>query len=307
MFRLAQQDDLEVENDHELTPSKSAGVCLNILAMCCENDIVDLVVPFVYEYIAHGDWRCRDAAVMAFGSILEGPGRDMLTPVVSQVMDALIKRMDDSSVVVRDTTTWVLGRVCELYPLVVLETAFLSPLLRALLVGLEAEPRVAVNCCWALTSLVEMAYLKADMGDDGDEPWTCCLSGVFRTVVDKLLMAADRDDLGADILWSPAYESVMELIKNTPKDCYETVYQTAGVILGRMQKVCMCVCVCVCVTMKKSTRRVCARVCVCLFVCMCVCVSICVHVCVCLFVCMCVCLFVCMCLCLETSNLKLHS
>ena len=40
--------------------------------------------------------------------------------------------------------------------------AVLRPLLEALVTGLEAEPRVAVNVCWAFNSLAEAAYDAAE-------------------------------------------------------------------------------------------------------------------------------------------------
>lgn len=38
-----------------------------LMATCCEDDIVQWVLPFVKDNIRHADWRFRDAAVMAFG------------------------------------------------------------------------------------------------------------------------------------------------------------------------------------------------------------------------------------------------
>lgn len=65
-------------DDDEWNPSKAAGVCLMLLAQCCEDSIVELVIPFVKENIKKPDWRYRDAAVMSFGSILEGPDPNSL-------------------------------------------------------------------------------------------------------------------------------------------------------------------------------------------------------------------------------------
>ncbi len=44
---------------------------------------------------------CRDAALMAFGSILEGPDPTQLKPLVEQAMPMLIELMKDNSVVVK--------------------------------------------------------------------------------------------------------------------------------------------------------------------------------------------------------------
>lgn len=63
-------------------------------------------------------------------------------------MPTLIKLMKDPSVVVRDTTAWTVGRICELLPEAAINEVYLAPLLQCLIEGLGAEPRVATNVCW---------------------------------------------------------------------------------------------------------------------------------------------------------------
>lgn len=63
-----------------------------LLATCCEDDVVPHVLPFIKEHIKHPDWRYRDASVMAFGSILEGPELNQLKPLVIQVGGAALTR-----------------------------------------------------------------------------------------------------------------------------------------------------------------------------------------------------------------------
>lgn len=75
----------ENNDDDDWNPCKAAGVCLMLLATCCEDDVVPHVLPFIKEHIKHPDWRYRDASVMAFGSILEGPELSQLKPLVIQV------------------------------------------------------------------------------------------------------------------------------------------------------------------------------------------------------------------------------
>lgn len=60
----------EFDDDDEWNPCKAAGVCLMLLATCCEDDIVGFVLPFVTEHIKNTDWKFRDAAVMAFGRLI---------------------------------------------------------------------------------------------------------------------------------------------------------------------------------------------------------------------------------------------
>ncbi|NXC45479.1 IMB1 protein, partial [Penelope pileata] len=232
---LTKQD--ENDDDDDWNPCKAAGVCLMLLATCCEDDIVPHVLPFIKEHIKNPDWRYRDAAVMAFGCILEGPEPNQLKPLVIQAMPTLIELMKDPSVVVRDTAAWTVGRICEMLPEAAINDIYLAPLLQCLIEGLSAEPRVASNVCWAFTSLAEAAYEAADVADDQEEPATYCLSSSFELIVQKLLETTDRPDGHQNNLRSSAYEALMEIVKNSAKDCYPAVQKTTLVIMERLQQV----------------------------------------------------------------------
>jgi len=235
MMTLSKQE--EADDDDEWNPCKAAGVCVMLLATCCEDDIVPHVLPFVKDNIKNQDWRLRDAAIMAFGSILEGPDPNNLKTMVEQAMPTLIEALGDGSVVVRDTAAWTLGRVCELIPDAACNDTYLKLLLEALVHSLKGEPRVASNVCWALSSLAEAAYEQADTGDLDGEPPTYCLSAYFDPLVDVLLQTTDRADGSQCNLRNAAYEALMELMKNSPRDCYPTVQKTTMIILERLQQV----------------------------------------------------------------------
>ncbi|KAL1776437.1 importin subunit beta-1 [Sigmodon hispidus] len=204
---LTKQDENDDNNDWN--PCKAAGVCLMLLSTCCEDDIVPHVLPFIKEHIKNPDWRYRDAAVMAFGSILEGPEPNQLKPLVIQAMPTLIELMKDPSVVVRDTKAWTVGRICELLP------------------------EAAINDVY----LAQAAYETADVADDQEEPATYCLSSSFELIVQKLLETTDRPDGHQNNLRSSAYESLMEIVKNSAKDCYPAVQKTTLVIMEWLQQV----------------------------------------------------------------------
>lgn len=235
MQTLTKQDESDDEDDWN--PCKAAGVCLMLMATCCEDSIVPHVLPFVKDNIKNPDWKSRDAAVMAFGSILEGPEPNNLKPLVEQAMPMLIELMRDPSVVVKDTAAWTIGRVAELIAEAAINEAYLKPLLEVLVEGLNAEPRVASNVCWAFTSLAEAAYENSDSSEENTEPDTYCLSEYFEPIVQKLLETTDRPDGNQANLRSAAYEALMEMVKNSPKDCYITVQKTTMVILDRLQHV----------------------------------------------------------------------
>ncbi|XP_044165026.1 importin subunit beta-1-like [Acropora muricata] len=231
---LKRQEDFDDEDDWN--PCKAAGVCLMLLAQCCENDVLQYVIDFITANIEREDWKSRDAAVMAFGSILEGPDPNALKPYAVMAMPMLIKLMKDESVIVRDSVAWTLGRICDILPQVALEN-YLQPLIETLLDGLDSEPRVAANVCWAFNSLGEAAYDAAPVSEVEEEPQTYCLSVWFSKIVQKLLAVTDRPDANQGNLRSAAYEALMELIKNSAKDCYEFVQETTLVILHRLQHV----------------------------------------------------------------------
>ncbi|XP_072181023.1 importin subunit beta-1-like [Diadema setosum] len=232
MTLTSQQD--ENDDEDEWNPCKAAGVCLMLLANCCENDIVSHAVPFITQHIRSENWQYRDAAVMAFGSILEGPDETLLNPLVVEAFPILIDLLRDTCVVVRDTVAWTLGRICELLPQAVLGQPYFDNLLIALMDGLAEEPRVAANVCWAFSSLAENAYESAATDND-KEPDTYPLSSAFNLIVQKLLHTTDRPDAHQANLRSAAYEALMEMVKNSATDCYNHVKETTSIILQRIQ------------------------------------------------------------------------
>ena len=61
---------------------------------------------------------------------------------------------DDSSVQVKDSAAWTIGRICEQVPTAVLQGGVILPLLQALDSGLDREPRVATNVCWVTLYII---------------------------------------------------------------------------------------------------------------------------------------------------------
>jgi importin subunit beta-1 len=55
-------------------------------------------MPFVEANITKPDWRCREAATFAFGSILDGPSLEKLAPLVQAGLDFLLNTRNDPTV-----------------------------------------------------------------------------------------------------------------------------------------------------------------------------------------------------------------
>lgn len=138
----------ESDDEDDWNPCKAAGVCLMLLANCAENAIVQHVFPFVSENIKHAKWQHREAAVMAFGSMLEGPDVSSIKAIAEQAIPFLIELLRDPVVAVRDTTAWTIGRIFEFVSQAVMSDELLRAVGSTLVQGLTDVPRVATNICW---------------------------------------------------------------------------------------------------------------------------------------------------------------
>eukprot|EP00099_Drosophila_melanogaster_P005270 NP_001246108.1 female sterile (2) ketel, isoform D [Drosophila melanogaster] len=232
--KLTKQD--ECDDEDTWSPAKAASVCLMVLATCCEDEIVPHVLPFIKENIESPNWRFRDAAVMTFGSVLNGLETNTLKPLVEQAMPTLIRLMYDSSVIVRDTIAWTFGRICDIIPEAAINETYLQTLLECFVKSLKSEPRVAANVCWAFIGLSDAAW-EAAVTNDGETPETYALSPYFEYIITQLLETTDRSDGAQANLRCAAYQALMDMIKNSPLDCYLVVQRTTLVILERLNQV----------------------------------------------------------------------
>ena len=150
---LAQQDEDAGDEDYNI--SRAAYQCLQLYAQTVGGDLIQIVLSFVEQNLRHDDWHWRDAAVSAFGAIMEGPDEKMLDPLIKQALPVLIGMMDDSTVQVKDSAAYALGRICENVSEAIDSQVHLPPLIRALFAGLSSNPRMASSCCWALMNLAD--------------------------------------------------------------------------------------------------------------------------------------------------------
>lgn len=178
---MRQEEDA---TEDEWNVSMAAGTCLALLAQAVGDGIVTPIIPFVESHIKSTEWRQREAAVMAFGSILDGPEEKLLLPLVSQALPTIIDMMQDSHVQVKDSTAWTLGRICDVLIQTINPDVHLPSLVTALVQGLQDNPRVVSNCCWGLMNLAEQ------LGNSSAD--SCALSPFFDGVSEALLRFAGQ-------------------------------------------------------------------------------------------------------------------
>lgn len=229
---MTQQEDGE-ESD-EWTVSKAAAVSLQLLSQTVGDAILEKVVPFVQANLGQQAWQLRDAAVQAFGIVLDGPETDKTTPLAKQALTPIMGLMKDPNPVVRDSVAYVIGRVCELLPDAVIPE-FLEPVTTTLVEGLAMEPRVAVNICWAIHSLTEATHSMAEQAAEAGRPMTNPLSVAYTTLMQKLFATADRPDATHQHLRSTAYETITSLVEHSPHDFYAGVQQVIMTAIQRLE------------------------------------------------------------------------
>eukprot|EP01118_Nematostelium_gracile_P005236 TRINITY_DN1640_c0_g1_i1.p1 TRINITY_DN1640_c0_g1~~TRINITY_DN1640_c0_g1_i1.p1 ORF type:complete len:873 (-),score=271.61 TRINITY_DN1640_c0_g1_i1:208-2763(-) len=210
---LTRQEDEPDEDTWNV--AMAAGTCLSLVAVAVRDEVVDYVLPFVQIHINNQDWKFREAATLAFGSILDGP-KERLTQLITQAIPILVNHLkSDPIVFVKDTTAWTLGRVCDLHPNVI-TPPFLQELIVAFVGALEDSPRVASNICWAIHNLA-VAYAKSA------DQQTAPLSMYFKVVLEKLLKVTERADADENNLRCSAYEAINVLIQNAAQDTHPVI------------------------------------------------------------------------------------
>jgi importin subunit beta-1 len=155
----------EDSDEDEWNISMAAATCLSLLSSVIADHIVPHVLPWIERHITSADWHYREAAVMAFGknppnlksrlqlmeftgSILDGPSKSILSPLIDSALPALFQLMKDANVQVKDTTAWTLGRISEILSTSI-KQEHLPHLISVVMEGLNDAPRVAANCAWA--------------------------------------------------------------------------------------------------------------------------------------------------------------
>lgn len=88
LFKLLIKEHGKLENDDEWDIPKAASHCLSLLASCCKELVVPPLIQFIEKNLLttdHVNWTQKEAAIIAFGSILNGPSKIKMKPLIEQV------------------------------------------------------------------------------------------------------------------------------------------------------------------------------------------------------------------------------
>jgi len=224
---LTKQED---DQDEEVwNVSSAAGNCLSLIAGTIQNDVIQYIMPFVQSNISSEDWHLREAAVFAFGSMLDGPKEN--SPIKDLVKEALgpkilLSKLTDSVELVRDTAAWTLGRICTYHVHAV--GSKIGDVIRCFIQSLKDVPRVATKVCWAIHNLAE----HYDPTYDDDE--TTPLTPYFNELIKELLIVTLREDADESYLRAAAYSAINMLIQHSASDSRNAVLALVPELLKRL-------------------------------------------------------------------------
>jgi importin subunit beta-1 len=222
---LTKQD--EDASDDEYNISRAAYQCLQLYAQAVGASIIPPVIQFVEANLRHEDWHNRDAAVSAFGAIMDGPEEKVLDPIVKSGIQPLISMMEDPSVHVRDSTAYALGRITESCSEAIDPNQHLEPLIRSLFNGLMNNPKMAASCCWALMNLAER--FAGDVGA-AQNPVT----PHFNQSVSNLLTVTGRMDC-EPVVRTAAYEVLNVFVQSAANDSLSAIASLSTVVIERLE------------------------------------------------------------------------
>ncbi|KJE93966.1 hypothetical protein CAOG_04675 [Capsaspora owczarzaki ATCC 30864] len=223
-----EEQDLSADDDYNI--HSAASVCVEAFASAAPDAVLDPTFTFVNDNMRSPLWQGRNAALLAFGSILEGPKsmESLCFQIIPELAYAVSSQ--EPTLAVRDTAAWTIGRVAELYGASLLGHEQFNEILQHLFQCLSLHPVLANHACYAFHTINEAAYAQADVVDEADPP-TYALSPFFADLVNQLLVVSNaREHAGQDVsgdayskLEASAFECLSEVVQESPQDCLPAV------------------------------------------------------------------------------------
>lgn len=221
-----QQDDDDDGDNWDI--SMASAALLEGIARTIRDEILDKVLPFVTGNIENQSWRLKEASIMAFGMILDGPSEQRIQPIITQALPYLIRSMEDPKPLVRDTSAWTVGRICELHKNCI-SGELLPPMVTSLNKILnDPVPRVISQGCFAVHNLAEACQ-------DESEASSNVLSHFMPQMVQSLLFITANLKLEPESIRSGAYEAINKMVENSALDMQHNVVALLNEALARLE------------------------------------------------------------------------
>ncbi|CEP20667.1 unnamed protein product [Cyberlindnera jadinii] len=226
LFQLLKKQNDDPDDD-TWNVAMAAGACLTLFAQDTGNYVVQPTLTFVEQNIGGSSWRDREAAVMAFGSILDGPDREQLKVLIQQALTPILALMSDENLQVKDTVAWCVGRIADLLIDAISIDTDLPRVLSAVSQGLRDHGKVSTNSCWTLINIVEQLNETAP-GQD-----TSIISPYYSGLVPILLEISARGD-NEHSTRAASYEALSIMVQYSANDVMDIINNVGSVVLQRI-------------------------------------------------------------------------
>lgn len=216
-----QQED----DDVDWGIAQASATCLKLLSQTVGDPVIDIVMPFIQAHIGSPDWHYKEAALMAFGSILDGPSENRLKPYITQAMGHLLTAFQDTNVQVKSTSAWTIGVICELNFEGTLTEEMVIPLLTTISTALDDENMiVATQGCYVIE---RFAIACEGMKENPTNP----LSAFMQVLVTKLFTIVTKQGWESNTVRTIALETMGSLVSSSAAD-------VQPLVAGIMNEVC---------------------------------------------------------------------
>lgn len=219
----------EDPEDDDWSVAMAAGACIQLFAQNTGNYIIETTFTFVSSNIGSQNWREREAAVMAFGSILDGPEVEQLKTPIITALPAILQLMGDESLHVRETVAWCLGRIADLAVSVISIEEHLPGFLQVLISGLQDHHNVATSCCWTFMNLAEQ------LCTNGPEAETTVLSPYMNAIIPLFIQLANNTET-ENTAREAAFEALSAFVTTSAQDGVPMIHQIAQEILTKLEQ-----------------------------------------------------------------------
>lgn len=227
LLKLLKKQNEDPEDD-DWSVAMAAGSCLQLFATTTGMYVVNPTLQFFAENIGLTEWRDREAAIMAFGSILDGQDIEHLKEPIQQAMNPILHLLGDPTLQVKETAAWCLGKITEVALNAINQSTELPPLLEGFLHGLKDHPKVSVNCCWALMNILEQ------LCKDAPTQQSSLMSIYYQMFVPALVELTDKSDNEFNSRAS-AYEALSAFVSYSAYDTMPVIHSIASEVLSRLE------------------------------------------------------------------------
>lgn len=210
---VKQSEDLD-----EWNVASAGGQCLKLLTKVVGDPIVDMIIGFVASNIQSADWRFREAAILAFGSMLNGPkDKPKMVALVKQCMQFLLQYFKDQNPVVKSSSLWTVSEICNLYPEVAVwdESVFPSVMTNVLEAANDRQPK---NVALAASIFRNVAVAVGDKTKETNNNSTNILSKWNTILFQKLFELVDRPDGDKESMRDDSFEAIISLVEYSADD-----------------------------------------------------------------------------------------